>query len=66
MIPDYLVYDELKRRQDGSAWQPAPLDLPLYSPEILDVPSSQEGESEADSERGVVIIDMNDGWDLDE
>ncbi len=79
-IPDYLIYDEMKRRRERDAWQPDYLELPLYRPElpvknptkkyedpspdeIGDYPS--EGEQE-DSDRGVMIIDMNDLFDEDE
>ncbi|MEZ4460476.1 MAG: hypothetical protein R3E66_12280 [bacterium] len=65
MIPDYLIYDELKRRREEAEWEPQPLHLPLYSPEILEAPRYEEDDTtpDSDSDRGVVIIDMNHGWD---
>lgn len=82
-IPDYLIYDEMKRRRERDAWQPNYLELPLYQPTIPPSPSknpaekyedpSERGEysippdtpegrddQEHDSDRGVMIIDMND------
>ena len=64
-IPDYLVLDELKRRdeaeRDGGL---QPLYLPLYEPELREEPSLEERSEERD--RGVVIIDMNSFDEVDE
>lgn len=62
-IPDYLIYDELKRRrQQEEALQRSQLELPLYRPEIdgYDEPVSEADDDYESSNRGVVIIDMND------
>lgn len=70
MIPDYLVFDELKhreeRRREGEL---QPLHLPLYQPEMdewRDRPEEDDHESESEApKRGVIIIDMNTGLELD-
>ncbi len=65
MIPDYLIYDEIQRRREQERdWEPEPLRLPLYAPEL---PEREEDEEEEDSpSRGVIIIDMNSGTDFSE
>lgn len=60
MIPDYLIYDELKRQRNEDEWQPERLELPLYVPHSLEEEPQAEDESD-DGSRGVVIIDMNAG-----
>lgn len=68
MIPDYLIYDELKEREENrrdSGLQP--LHLPLYQPDPEDWHRRREEEdsqNEETSERGVIIIDMNTGLDI--
>jgi len=61
-IPDYLIYDEIKRRREKEAWQPERLEMPLYRPEIRRDPldDEEDGDEEHKSERGIFIIDMND------
>lgn len=63
-IPDYLIYDELKRRRerqpDGGL---KPLHLPLYQPEPEEVPRDDDSE-ESDVDRGVIIIDMSSGLEV--
>lgn len=71
MIPDYIIYDELRRRrqQEEQDQQPAVLELPLYSPEIVRYYDEQREREEREdeerdpssSDRGVVIIDI-DSW----
>lgn len=67
MIPDYIIYDELRRRrqQEELEQQPAVLELPLYTPEIARYyEEEREREERPDepqdeqSDRGVVIIDI--------
>lgn len=71
-IPDYLIYDEIKRRREREAWTPERLEVPLYRPEPeLDRAPPDRPAPEGDPrapKRGVVIIDMNDwsGEDEDE
>lgn len=71
-IPDYLIYDEIKQRREKEAWQPDYLELPLYRPEMPahapreDQPDADEPRREPSSDRGVMIIDMNDLVDEDE
>lgn len=66
VIPDYLIYDELRRREeaerDGGL---LPLHLPLYQPEIDDLPRERD-ERDEEAERGVIIIDMNTGDVIDD
>lgn len=61
-IPDYLIYDEIKRRRDKDVHRRAHLELPLYRPEIerYGEPDSEADEDRDNSNRGVAIIDMND------
>ena len=63
MLPDdHIVYDELKRRrQQREEWQPEALRLPLHKPRYEDEAHSEESDEET-SDRGVLIIDMNDGY----
>lgn len=65
-VPDYLIYDEYKkreenRREDGLQ----PLHLPLYQPDVDPTWPHRDDESQDDeSERGVIIIDMNTGMEI--
>ena len=62
MIPDYLIIEEIRRRQEDR-WEPEPLQLPLYVPHY---PQSHQDEEEGDEKPGsrVIIIDMSDGLEL--
>jgi len=60
MIPDYLIIDEIRRRQQDQ-WQPEPLRLPLYVPHW---PKEEEDEEEDESSSRVIIIDMHAGTEL--
>jgi hypothetical protein len=66
MIPDYLIYDELKRRREETQWEPEPLHLPLYSPENYEKAIPESDKDQTESERGIVIIDMDYGWSIDD
>jgi len=68
MIPDYLIYDELKRRREETQWEPEPLHLPLYSPDNYEKskPETDSDKDQTESERGIVIIDMDYGWSIDD
>lgn len=63
MLPDdHIVYDELKRRrQQREEWKPEALRLPLHVPRDVEEAHSDDVEEDS-SERGVLIIDMNDGY----
>lgn len=65
MYPDYLIYDEIKRKQQD-AWEPVPLHVPLYMP-YWPESEDEEGEDDKGEEKkgGVVIIDMNDYTELE-
>ncbi len=65
-IPDYLIYDEYKRREDRRDDGLQPLHLPLYQPEDRWEEPQQDSEEEENSERGVIIIDMNTGVEIDD
>ena len=54
MIPDYLIIEEIRRRQQDT-WEPEPLRLPLYTPQY---PERQADEEEEESKSRVIIIDM--------
>ena len=62
MLPEHIIYDELKRERSGE-WQPEALRLPLYVPryEPEETPADVDEESQP---RGVIIIDMNDGYTI--
>lgn len=55
MLPEHLIYDELKRQREE--WQPEALELPLYIPEH-EPHRDDECEEEHDDGHGVIIIDM--------
>lgn len=59
MLPEHIIYDEIKRERSGE-WQPEALRLPLYVPHYEEEERSEETEEKA--YRGVLIIDMNDGY----
>jgi hypothetical protein len=66
-IPDYLIYDEIRRREeeqdrDGGL---VPLHLPLYAPEYEEQSDRDEDSDENESNRGVIIIDMSSFEDGD-
>ncbi|MEM1348936.1 MAG: hypothetical protein AAGI01_10295 [Myxococcota bacterium] len=67
MVPDYLIYDEIKhRRQREKSQERELLEFPLYRPPVPR-PYADRGEDDAPAEeRGVAIIDMNDWLDEDE
>jgi len=57
MIPDYLIIDEIRRRQqERDRWEPESLRLPLYVPHLPTKPKEEEDTEESDSQ--VIIIDM--------
>ena len=65
MLPDeHIIYDELKRERDGE-WQPEALRLPLYVPRHEDEATDEEADDQS-SNRGVIVIDMNDGYSISE
>lgn len=57
MIPDYLIIDEIRRRQD-EAWEPEPLQLPLYVPHWPQRAPDEEESDEPTTSSRVIIIDM--------
>lgn len=66
MLPDeHIVYDEMTRRQQKDEWQPEALRLPLYVPQEEEEAHTEESEEDS-SQRGVIIIDMNDGYSIAE
>ena len=59
MIPDYLIIDEIKRREERS-WEPETLQLPLYIPNHApEAPSQDAPKKDRKPDTGVIIIDMN-------
>ena len=64
MYPDYLVYDEIKRRENNQ-WEPVPLELPLYQPYWPEPDVEEEDEEDGKSDRGVIIIDLIDYTEID-
>jgi len=66
LIPEYLIYEEFKQRQEQEReWAPEPLHLPLYAPETVEPDFNQESVDEFNIDRGVVIIDMNSVDEID-
>ena len=70
-IPDYLIYDELKRRrqrerEDEEATSRRHLELPLYRPEPPRRAPSLHEDDPPERDRGVMIIDLNDLLDDDD
>lgn len=63
MLPEDLIYDELKRQREGQ-WQPEALELPLYIPAYEPRHEREEEEESSSDKRGVIIIDMNEGCDI--
>lgn len=59
MLSEHIIYDELKRERSGE-WQPEALWLPLYIPR--NEPKEMEEVEEESRPRGVLIIDMNEGY----
>lgn len=59
MLPDYIIYDELKkeREDEGSAERPR-VEIPRQPPPEFDEPEAQEEEEEEENDRGVTIIEM--------
>ena len=53
VIPDYLIIDEIRRRQEDQ-WEPEPLRLPLYVPQW---PPRSEDEDSDEPKSRVIIID---------
>jgi len=62
MLPEHIIYDELKRERAGE-WQPEALRLPLHIPQTETDDHSEEAEEDS-SGRGVIIIDMNEGYSI--
>lgn len=64
MYPDYLIYDEIKRR-DQDAWEPVPLHLPLYMPYLPEEEDRDRDDDKKEERGGVTIIDVNDYTELE-
>ncbi len=62
IIPDYLIIDEIRRREEKS-WEPESIQLPLPSYEIPDEDVEYHRKKRPDAPKpknnGVIIIDMN-------
>lgn len=67
-IPDYLIYDEIKRRrqQEEQREERKHLELPLYRPEAPPPGAGGLEEISTPSDRGVTIIDINDWLDSED
>lgn len=62
IIPDYLIIDEIKRREEKK-WQPETQQIPLYIPELpedngSDVPKPKEEDERYKRENGAIIISL--------
>ena len=60
MLPDYIIYDELRRREklDEVEQHRPHLEVPRYIPYWPDPERNEEDEEDKERERGVVIIQM--------
>ena len=64
IIPDYLIIDEIRRREEKS-WEPETIQLPLPSYDIPDDDAEYPRRSRPEPPKpktknnGVIIIDMN-------
>jgi hypothetical protein len=60
IVPDYLIYDELKRERERRVQEDRPsLEVPRYIPHLPEMDFDAPHESpEPESERGEVIIPM--------
>ncbi len=69
MIPDYIIYDEMKRRRaERERDQRVQLEVPLYRPRLpISEPPGEDDDAYDDTgDRGVFIIDINDLFEDDE
>lgn len=60
---DHIAYDEFKRDRNDE-WQPEALRLPLYVPRPEEEEAHTEEADEDSSNRGVLIIDIADGYSV--
>jgi len=59
MLPDYIVYDEMRRREELEEVERRPhLEVPRYLPYWPDPVPNPDHEDEEDADRGIVIIQM--------
>lgn len=59
MLPDYIIYDELKKEREREQERERPrLDIPKYRPPSPDSEFDDDQAGEEDSDRGVTIIQM--------
>lgn len=58
-VPDYIIYDELKKRRESAHREERPqLEMPRYMPCWPDEYEDSEEETERSEERGETIIRM--------
>lgn len=60
MLPDYIIYDELRRREqlEETERRRPQLEIPRYVPYWPDVDREEGLDDESDGEGGVIIIQM--------
>lgn len=59
MLPDYIIYDELKRERNERDESRPRVEIPQDPPPEFDESEEQsEEEDEEESDRGVTIIEM--------
>jgi hypothetical protein len=60
VLPDYIIYDELRRReQQDETNRPRPqLEIPRYVPYWPDSEVEEEAEDDEDADTSVIIIQM--------
>lgn len=60
MLPDYIIYDELRRREEREQDErPRPqLEVPRYVPYWPESEADDEADDDEESDRGVIIIQM--------
>lgn len=59
MLPDYIVYDEMSRREEYEEVDRRPyLEIPRYVPYWPEPDQDPDRDEEEESERDVIIIQM--------
>lgn len=59
MLPDYIIYDELKKERERDQERERPrLEIPKYRPPAPDSEFDEEQDNEEEVDRGVTIIQM--------
>lgn len=58
MLPDYIIYDELKQERQREEPRRPRVELPQEPPPEFDDSEEKQDESEEENDRGVTIIEI--------